>query len=884
MIITRIEVRNFRKLLGPVTIDNLGPGLSIIEGDNEEGKSTLLQAIRCGFFEKHTVGGERASSFQPYNSAVRPEITIDFEIEGQKYVIQKAFCQRPEATLTSPLGRFTGDAAEEELEKLLRFTRAKRPRRDEDHEHEGIFGLFWVEQGKSFAPLDPNDENRSSIVQALQKEVGDVLGGKRGRLILGEVSKRRNELATPTGKPRGEYAAANKIAQEIGADLATVNQVLSDQERSTEEVERYRGKLSRHQQEGVLESARERAVTAQKEHRKIEELERALRDAQVAVSAAKVKQELAVSRSEQRTQLLATVVTAERKVEEFKTDLEQKQGVLQQARERVQNDERAASEVTSAFESAEVDYRKAEAGERLARTNADLNRLIRDEKAALKAKEAQDVATVAANAIGIEKKHITQLKKLEEAVTRSQAQLDAIATNIRVKLSPGLKAKLDGLTIESGTEHKLTSLATLEISKSAQITIIPGGDISNPRAQAEQDLQRLRQVLNQLAVESIGDAESRLERRIEFSNTAEQNGQLVEAHAPDGVDGLRQRITTAQGEVKRLLETAKNSPSSIEDGDKLLRIAHLARQEAEEQVTSASRRAKLSREGLGTAIEQQARCQAGYDSEKAHFAEAEKQVVLARKEASDNALNEAVVRAAQEIKTAAVTADVAQAELDKADPETVARELRIAEQAVVEVERDIQSLREKVIRLETELRATGASGFGERKLELEGRLVAAQTAATQFEYQMKVIDLLHATLSDAEREAKETFLRPVTERVEPYLKLLLPGTELKLDEDMHIVGLKRGAVEEKFESLSIGTREQLAVLTRLAFAELLREHGQPSAVLLDDAIVYADDQRFDRMLHILHKAAEHLQVIVLTCRERDYLTAGAPIIRLAECG
>jgi hypothetical protein len=249
---------------------------------------------------------------------------------------------------------------------------------------------------------------------------------------------------------------------------------------------------------------------------KIEELERTLRDAQVGLSAAKVKQELAVSRSEQRTQLLVTVVSAERRVEEFKTELKQKQGVLQQARERGQHDERTTSEATSAFESAEADYRKAEAGERLARTNADLNRLFRDEKAALKAKEAQDAATVAANAIGIEKKHITQLKKLEEAVTRSQAQLDAIATNIRVKLSPGLKAKLDGLAIESGTEHKLTSLATLEISKS-EITIIPGGDISNPRAQAEQDLQRLRHLLNQLAVESIGDAESRLERRINLA-------------------------------------------------------------------------------------------------------------------------------------------------------------------------------------------------------------------------------------------------------------------------------------------------------------------------------------------------------------------------------
>jgi uncharacterized protein YhaN len=63
----------------------------------------------------------------------------------------------------------------------------------------------------------------------------------------------------------------------------------------------------------------------------------------------------------------------------------------------------------------------------------------------------------------------------------------------------------------------------------------------------------------------------------------------------------------------------------------------------------------------------------------------------------------------------------------------------------------------------------------------------------------------------------------------------------------------------------------------------MREHGQPATVLLEDAIVFADDQRFDRMLHILQKAAQHLQIVILTCRERDYQAAGAPIIRLSDC-
>ncbi len=60
-------------------------------------------------------------------------------------------------------------------------------------------------------------------------------------------------------------------------------------------------------------------------------------------------------------------------------------------------------------------------------------------------------------------------------------------------------------------------------------------------------------------------------------------------------------------------------------------------------------------------------------------------------------------------------------------------------------------------------------------------------------------------------------------------------------------------------------------------------NGQPAAVLLDEAIVFADDERFRRMLHILRKAAEKTQVIVLTCRERDYEAAGVSITRLADC-
>ena len=121
------------------------------------------------------------------------------------------------------------------------------------------------------------------------------------------------------------------------------------------------------------------------------------------------------------------------------------------------------------------------------------------------------------------------------------------------------------------------------------------------------------------------------------------------------------------------------------------------------------------------------------------------------------------------------------------------------------------------------------------------------------------------------------------ERVRPltYLRLIQPDSEIVLNEKtFSIEHLVRGGVSEPFETLSVGAREQVAVITRLALADILRASGQPSAIILDDALVNTDETRLERMHLVLHKAAQTLQVIVLTCRERDFLALGAPIHRL----
>jgi hypothetical protein len=68
-------------------------------------------------------------------------------------------------------------------------------------------------------------------------------------------------------------------------------------------------------------------------------------------------------------------------------------------------------------------------------------------------------------------------------------------------------------------------------------------------------------------------------------------------------------------------------------------------------------------------------------------------------------------------------------------------------------------------------------------------------------------------------------------------------------------------------ALSVGTRDQLATLIRLAIAEELG-----SAIVLDDHLVHSDPRRLSWFRQALVKAAVKTQVIVLTCRPQDYLS------------
>ena len=74
------------------------------------------------------------------------------------------------------------------------------------------------------------------------------------------------------------------------------------------------------------------------------------------------------------------------------------------------------------------------------------------------------------------------------------------------------------------------------------------------------------------------------------------------------------------------------------------------------------------------------------------------------------------------------------------------------------------------------------------------------------------------------------------------------------------------------------------MITRVAFADMLADQGVDAPIILDDALVYADEQRFGNTLTTLAVAANRHQIIILTCHEDRYIRLGCPIGRIEYVG
>ena len=292
MRIDRFAVRDFRKLAGGVAVGGLEPGITVIVGDNEEGKSTLLKALQSAFFDRHNLTGQGVEQMMPFGAkGVRPWIEVGFQVGGNGYRLEKAFGRNPAASLEGGDGRWEGEVAEDRLRELLGFSRPGRGAASE--EHRGLAGLLWVEQGRAFQPLGMNRDSQAVLREAIEGEVGQVLGGERGRRLLDRVEKRAGDYYTRTGREREALTGPRNRAGELEEQCGTLEAELRAYDDKVKRLGQLQEALARYRREGSLTRAKEEAAKAEDEVRRLAEVEGRLRTAEAQMGQAESAAEAA---------------------------------------------------------------------------------------------------------------------------------------------------------------------------------------------------------------------------------------------------------------------------------------------------------------------------------------------------------------------------------------------------------------------------------------------------------------------------------------------------------------------------------------------------------------------------------------------------------------
>ena len=861
-----IEMTNVRRFAGKrALLGGIGDGITVLSEPNEFGKSTFFDALHALFFERHSSRNADVKALQPHAGG-GPEVAAEIDLPDGRFRVAKRWLTRPQAQVTDATGRLIAQADEAEawIDRLMGDGLA------------GPSGLLWVRQG--LMGLEPEGNStedkrererglsaRRDLLSSVAGEIDLMTGGRRMDAVLDNVSKALSRLATATGRPKAgeEWARAVDEATNLAAEEAALrpraDRLSTDLARRTE-VQRTLARLTDPQEAALRQQTLTEAEAAQSaaaaHQAKVQQAETALRLAQIDLE-------------QTQTERLAAEALLSR-LHRAQEELARSDDAARIARDRA---EALAAQDGEAAEMVEaIATRTAGLRDRLAKANRGQSARLAQTRAA-ELQRRLDRATEIQNALDQVKAQRSRLRvtaKLLEAAEAAQAALDlanarAEAQAVTVEARPTGKAQamIGDLALPAGPQP-LLSAADILLPGFGSLRIDPGysrtTDASNAVAKAQDSVSRL---LADMQMESLADARAAWTNARKLDAAIDQSTVLLKEVAPDGLDPLRSEIAWAKAE-------ATDAPDQVED------IAALT--EAVQQVEVEERSARATaRTAKGLAVEAgEARAAA-----EANRIMAARLLDAVQKEAGDPETIAAKIATLEErvpaLELAVTLAEKGLLELraDAPDAATTAARLARARGAIEQASRDAALAREELASLNATISALAEEGIEERLSALGGARAEAEARATRYEVEVRALIRLKRALEEARTKARDAYFGPVLRELQPLLSILSPGARLTIDDGSLLPAtLLRNGQEEAMEILSGGTREQVAILTRLAFARLFAASGRPVPVILDDALVHSDDDRIEAMFDALHRSAQDQQILVLTCRQRAFSRLG----------
>lgn len=365
-------------------------------------------------------------------------------------------------------------------------------------------------------------------------------------------------------------------------------------------------------------------------------------------------------------------------------------------------------------------------------------------------------------------------------------------------------------------------------------------EIDRLKKQLDADVAKSRERSAKLQAEQTGDS------------TREQMLAEDEARQRDHLAALSATAPTADPEP-RLQANRSDHAATKRQLDALSQQADRAAGELQQQVTAAEKQRDAAEAARKTAAEEHTRTAAA-------LARCDGELDERRRSAATAPLDAA--RAAHEAAESAWSA------LPESERQITPESLAMREARIAEDERQLQKLEREMAEQEGALKLVGGDVARERYATLKEAIERYQQDEVELEQDLNAWKLLRDTLREVEQSDAQHLGRALVPTITSRFRELTGDRfgDLELGPQLETSGIQAAGGSRDLKSLSVGTREQLSVLLRIALAEQLA-----TVVLLDDQLTQSDPRRLAQFRRLLRDAAAKTQILVFTCRPEDYV-------------
>jgi hypothetical protein len=868
MRIRRIALRNF----GGVEHSDVAfpvDGVTVIEGDNETGKSSLLRAIDAIIEYTDSSSSRKIKDLVPVGQDVGPEVEIEVETGDYAFRYRKRWIRDrlTELEITKPAHeQLTGRDAHDRVTQILGDTI------DAD-----LWKALRLDQGTA---LEQASFTGPALGRALDAAVGGDVAGEHEDALWDRVEAEYARYWTKTGKPKDDVASARREFDSAREEAEAARAHVRSLDEDSADVERLTAQTA-----SLDKAAAEADVAVEELEEQVDKIAKIRRD----LSSAVAERERAIAalgsaRSERdrrtdQVEQLDVAMTALAKIEAEASGAEPERSLL---RQEVADADKMAATARLAWKEAQRTYERARQDSEFRRWEIEVAQFHARRKRIEAAREELAEAAATIEAVGVDEELLGEIEAAYLRAVELRAAVERALPVVRIDAMRDLSVIIDGSDVDliggESTEITMHGRTEVVIPDTAGFTVTAGTDGADIVEELDQAEAAFTTLCERGGVSGFEEARTQSDQKTDAERTRTAALETVERDLADlTFEELVHKFDSLTRRIDTYLATRSDEPVLPLDHSSAQEVEVRAKQalsEAGELSERAADRAAAARDKLTELEKATAGREGKLEIANSAVSSARAVLIAARGERSDEAITRADLDATGAVKGAEQAVAGLEDRLRELDAGTLEALLVNALARRDRSRRDLDALVGRRRELEIRLALETERGPARAVDEAETRLVEAERRFEAIRRRADAAALLRGTFDTYRSAAHRRYIRPFRDEIERLGRIVFGGTlQVGLAEDLTIETRTLEGETLSFSQLSTGAQEQLGVLSRLACARLVSDDGGVP-VVLDDALGWTDPERLDLMGAAISSTADDCQVIILTCVPDRYAAVG----------